>query len=146
MSINSYIGMAENKKQSLEILIGIVGKLSGAGLISANGGAGGLPTGGGGGGGRIAIYYTSNLFTGSFSARSGPGAIYGGAGTVYISPNNGTASQLIVDNGGSRGTNTPANSSPSSFANLTISGGAAVFSTLLSRFTTLQIGQLRPCS
>ena len=118
-----------------------VGKLMGAGSISANGGAGNLPIGGGGGGGRISIYYTSNLFTGTISARGGPGANYGGAGTVYSRNNNAASAQLIVDNGGSRGTNTPANTSPQNlgFANLTVSGGATVFSTFLSGLTTLQI-------
>src|SRR5206468_5590323 len=119
-----------------------LGRLTGAGLISANGGAGWLPTGGGGGGGRIAIFYTSNLFTGTILARGGPGANYGGAGTVYLSRNNNSATaQLIVDNGGSRGTNTPANTSANTvtFGSLSVSGGATVFSTLLSGLTTLQI-------
>ena len=117
------------------------GKLFGAGLISANGGPGGMPSGGGGGGGRIAIYYTSNLFTGTITARGGGGANYGGAGTLYLSRNNSTSSQLIVDNGGPRGTNTPANSSAAApgFANLTVSGGATVYSTLLSGLSSLQI-------
>src|ERR1044071_6466525 len=116
-------------------------KLFGAGLISANGGPGGIPTGGGGGGGRIAIYCTSNLFTGTITARGGGGANYGGAGTLYLSRNNSTSSQLIVDNGGPRGTNTPANSLAAApgFANLTVSGGATVYSTLLSGLSSLQI-------
>src|SRR5207245_1030579 len=82
------------------------GRLLGAGTISANGGSGGLPVGGGGGGGRIALYSNTNLFAGNISARGGVGANYGGAGTIYISSNNTSAAQVIVDNAGSRGTNT----------------------------------------
>lgn len=85
-----------------------VGKLSGAGLISANGGAGNV-TGGGGGGGRIAVWYNTNLFTGAITARGGGGGNFGGAGTIYLTSSSvgeGKSTQLIVDNGGSHGNKT----------------------------------------
>lgn len=83
-----------------------VGGLAGTGSISANGGAGDLPYGGGGGGGRIAITWTSNSFTGSISARGGNGFVAGGAGTIYTKRSLDQFGQLLVDNGGLRGTNT----------------------------------------
>jgi hypothetical protein len=103
-------------------------RLTGAGVISANGGSGDLPNGGGGGGGRIAITsLTSNLFTGTMSARGGAGANVGGAGTIYI--NRGQVATLIVDNGGARGANTPLSLSGFSLGDLTIGpGGSAVIS------------------
>ncbi len=118
------------------------GRISGAGSISANGGSGGLPTGGGGGGGRIALFYTSNLYTGTISAHGGAGANFGGAGTILLSPSRGIgAAQLIVDNAGTRGTNTLINQSPVavSFANLSITGGATAYSTLLGSLGNLAI-------
>src|SRR5205085_5743059 len=54
-----------------------VGGLSGAGSMTADGGAGSSLSGGGGGG-RVAVYYTSNTFTGTFSAKGGPGFVNGG--------------------------------------------------------------------
>lgn len=80
------------------------GTLAGSGVIAANGGNGVDAIGGGGGGGRIALFPRLNSFTGVISAYGGSGANYGGAGTVYIQTGNG--SQLILDNGGPRGTNT----------------------------------------
>jgi hypothetical protein len=117
------------------------GQISGAGLISANGGLGGLPTGGGGGGGRIALYYGTNQFAGTLSAHGGAGANFGGAGTIFLSPTKGIGGQLIVDNAGARGTNTIVSQSPAvvSFANLTVTGGANAYSTLLSSLGNLTI-------
>src|ERR1051326_8743967 len=52
--------------------------------------------------------YGTNQFSGSVSARGGAGATYGGAGTVYYKTNTpgATVAQVLVDNGGARGTNT----------------------------------------
>jgi len=112
--------------------------LSGSGLISANGGAGNGTGGGGGGGGRIAvrliggpwvINYGSNSFAGTYQAWGGASGStnpmrFGGAGTIYLTPNDRTAAQVLADNGGRLGTNTLL--LDSSFFDLTIQGGAAV--------------------
>jgi hypothetical protein len=98
--------------------------LSGAGSISANGGAGNN-FGGGGGGGRVSITATNNVFAGSISARGGAGANFGGAGTIYIATNGNGFSRLIVDNGGSRGTYTLLSSANSS-QDLIVNSGASV--------------------
>jgi hypothetical protein len=96
------------------------GSLSGAGSISVNGGAGGMPTGGGGAGGRIVIDTPTNLFAGVLAATGGTGTNNGGAGTVYYGPQGGVP-RLVIDNGGLKGTNTPATISGVA---LTIIGGA----------------------
>jgi hypothetical protein len=110
-----------------------VGGLSGGGAISADGGPGGMsgnvPLAGGGGGGRIAVYYTSNTFSGTFSARGGIGYMNGGAGTIYLKRQDRNSGDLVIDNGGSRGTNSMFDSSLTSFANLSVLGGASVTST-----------------
>jgi hypothetical protein len=94
---------------------------SGAGGVSANGGSADLPDGGGGGGGRIAIYFGTNNFTGTISAFGGNGATAGGAGTIYLQSIADTAGQLVIVNGGKRGTNTTFSAAVN---DLTISGGA----------------------
>ena len=58
--------------------------LTGAGTIAAMGGSGAPAGGGGGGGGRIAIYSTTNLFTGT-NVSGGGGFASGQPGTVYLS-------------------------------------------------------------
>ena len=83
------------------------GKISGAGIISANGGAANN-LGGGGGGGRVAVWYNTNRFTGAITARGGAGANAGGAGTVFLNSsmlNLREPARLIFDNGGAHGTN-----------------------------------------
>jgi hypothetical protein len=103
------------------------GTLSGAGVISANGGAGDLPSGGAGGGGRIALYWQTNLFKGTISAHGGPGATYGGAGTVYLSPQapgQTAVPEVLVENGGWAGAITPLSSLQS--VDLTVGAGALV--------------------
>jgi hypothetical protein len=104
------------------------GTIAGSGTISANGGSGnGL--GGGGGGGRISLGYTASLITGPVSACGGGGYASGGAGTIYTKANSQSVGQLLVDNGGLSGTNTPLSSvygTPSSPFNLTVGGGAVV--------------------
>jgi len=80
--------------------------LAGAGALTANGGAGGSFSGGGGGGGRIAVYFITNEFRGTFSARGGGGKNPGGAGTIFLKPQQGLPGRLIVDNGNQPGTNT----------------------------------------
>ena len=104
-----------------------VGKLLGGGSISANGGAGNNG-GGGGGGGRIAIWSNTNSFAGSVMARGGSGANFGGAGTIYTTSSffgQGKSSQLIVDNGGARGTNTLISASGNP-QDLVVGGGSSV--------------------
>jgi hypothetical protein len=104
------------------------GTLAGSGTISANGGSGnGL--GGGGGGGRISLGYTTSAFNGPISACGGGGYAGGGAGTIYTGANK-SVGQLLVDNGGLPGTNTPlsiAYGMPSLPFNLTVGGGAVVY-------------------
>jgi hypothetical protein len=100
------------------------GTLVGAGSISANGGAGN-ELGGGGGGGCIALQYGVNAFEGIMSAYGGGGYAWGGAGTIYTKANSQNMGQLVVDNGGQLGTNTPiAYLSP---FDLTIKGGAVAY-------------------
>jgi hypothetical protein len=88
------------------------GTLIGTGSISANGGSGANSVGGGGGGGRIGINPTANFFAGTITAYGGGGAAWGGAGTIYLAVV-GQINQLIVDNGGNLGTNTPLSASTS---------------------------------
>jgi hypothetical protein len=102
--------------------------LSGGGAISANGGNGDSVFGGGGGGGRIAIYVPTNLFAGTFSARGGDGAMPGGAGTLYFQGEQGATSELLVDNGGLPGTNTPLPALQN--AELLLSGNAVAVSSV----------------
>ena len=88
------------------------GNLTGSGRISADGGNGDIFSSGGGGGGRVAITFksqlSSNLFSGTLSARGGAGMILaGGAGTIYLKTNSSSFSQVIVDNGGQSGAITP---------------------------------------
>jgi hypothetical protein len=134
------------------------GTLAGAGTISANGGAGN-ELGGGGGGGRISIQYGVYAFDGTISAYGGGGYAWGGAGTIYTKANSQNMGQLLVDNGGQPGTNTPiAYLSP---FDLTIRGGAVAYPsssylllsnllintggsfTCLSNQTTLDVAVLR---
>ncbi len=87
------------------------GTLVGAGRIGTDGGNGDLTSSGGGGGGRIAAYFNSNTFTGTYSAGGGAGVSgNGGAGTIYLKTNSANIGQVIVDNRGAAGTNTPLDS------------------------------------
>ena len=79
--------------------------LTGAGVITVNGGSGNSNAGGGGGG-RIALEYSVNNFTGPITAYGGGGANWGGAGTIYLKPRTLPAGQVIVDNGGQSGNRT----------------------------------------
>lgn len=103
-------------------------QLSGSGSIQANGGSGHLPNGGGGGGGRIALYFNTNAFAGSLSARGGNGYVAGGAGTIYLKANTSPTPNVITDNGGLIGTNTPLDLG--TISNLTVTGGAIVRPTI----------------
>lgn len=112
--------------------------VTGAGVIAANGGPGDAPLGGGGGGGRIAIYCATNDFTGPITAYGGDGANRGGAGTILLQyPSQ--SGQLVLDNGGWPGADTP-------FASLgaqalTVLGGAqAVPSATANLVQTLRVG------
>jgi hypothetical protein len=101
------------------------GTLVGSGTLSANGGAGN-ELGGGGGGGRISVQYGVNAFEGVITAWGGGGYSVGGAGTVYTKANSQTMGQMLVDNGGQNGTNTPILAYPLAF-DLTVRGGAIVY-------------------
>ena len=101
-----------------------VGTLAGLGTISANGGMGNQ-LGGGGGGGRICVRYGVNAFEGAISAYGGGGYAWGGAGTIYTKANSQAMGQMVVDNGGHYGTNTPvAYLTP---FDLTVRGGAVAY-------------------
>ena len=96
--------------------------ITGGGTILANGGNGAGTGGGGGGGGRIMVNSTSNNFTGTILAAGGGGAGYGGAGTIYLQQPSASSYQLILDNAGHGGTNTPLQSIAQ--AALIVRGGA----------------------
>ncbi len=120
-----------------------IGKLSGAGSISANGGPANT-IGGGGGGGRVAIWANTNTFIGAVTARGGAGGNYGGAGTIYTVPsmNNQARGLLTVDNGGVHGTNTPITgitSAPGAPDLLIGSGAFVTFPTPSSLWNSLTI-------
>jgi hypothetical protein len=100
------------------------GAFTGSGTVSANGGAGESLFGGGGGGGRIAIFATTNQFTGGISAYGGAGFIAGGAGTIFSATNANAVGMIILDNGGSNGTNTPLAAPSGPVPDLTIANGA----------------------
>lgn len=80
--------------------------ITGSGMISCDGGKGSLK-GGGGGGGRIALTFSTNLFRGNLLARGGEGNTSGGAGTISLSSRLSVYKDLIVDNGGRVGSDTP---------------------------------------
>jgi hypothetical protein len=116
------------------------GVWSGLGTISANGGNGYDSTGGGGGGGRIAMIVTSNNFAGALSAYGGSGANWGGAGPIYLQVTLPQTNQLIVDNGGHMGTNSPIQPGVTSTALIVRNGGGAVESFPPMTFSSLFIG------
>jgi len=105
------------------------GTFAGTGVARADGGSGHLPWGGGGGGGRIAVYSStnyssSNQFLGSLSAYGGAGFVGGGAGTIFtLCYDTNGVEQLVVDNGGLIGTNTPLGGDDP-YLGLTVTGGA----------------------
>ncbi len=107
-----------------------VGTLAGSGAIQVNGG--GTPTSASdnsGGGGRLAIYYTNNIFTGLATAWPGTSGRdwqhRGGCGTVYWKAAGQTAGSLVMDNGGVATLSAPL-SAPESFT-LSISNGAQTY-------------------
>lgn len=97
--------------------------ITGHGAISANGGNGEPIHGGGGAGGRIAVYFDTNLFTGTITAVGGTGFQNGAAGTIFTKTNSVSTAQVIVDNGGLRGTNTVL-TTDAGIVDLTLQGGA----------------------
>jgi hypothetical protein len=119
------------------------GTLTGSGTITANGGNGVDSIGGGGGGGRIAINYSANDFIGTTVARGGSGYQFGGAGTIYTVrnfPATANVGQVLVDNGGAVGANTPlsrALGTPATSFALTIQNGGAVSPQPNTNFPTL---------
>jgi len=125
ISANGTAGIQEGGGGAGGSLVLKLGQWLGSGALSANGGAGSLPAGGGGGGGVVAVYFATNLFTGAISAKGGAGANYGGAGAIYLGPNNNGLGQLVIDNGGHTGAATPLFyiTTPTHY-NLTVSGGA----------------------
>lgn len=100
----------------------VAGTITGAGSISARGGAG--IAAGGGGGGRIAVYFTQNTFTGTITATGAAGFQTGGAGTIFTKASAASAGTLLVDNGGALGEWTPV-TAPEAF-NLAIANNAKV--------------------
>ena len=63
-----------------------------------------------------------NAFSGATSAQGGGGGAWGGAGTIYAKAENQGMGQMLIDNDGHYGTNTPvAFLSP---FDLTVKGGA----------------------
>ena len=111
--------------------------LTGNGAILANGGSGAGTAGGGGGGGRITVNSVSNLFSGTLLAAGGGGANYGGAGTIYLQRPSVSSYQLILDNGGHAGTNTPVSSA--STASLIVRNGAVGSANFSASFAGLNI-------
>ncbi|HLO39933.1 MAG TPA: immunoglobulin domain-containing protein [Phycisphaerales bacterium] len=72
--------------------------LAGSGSLTATGGGGNTSFSGGGGGGRVAIYYASGTYSGTFDASGGVGYLgSGGAGTFYIEKA-GSLGTLYIDN------------------------------------------------
>ena len=108
------------------------GGFAGTGSLSADGGAGRLPNGGGGAGGMIAVATGTNTFTGSLSAHGGQGWVSGGAGTIYTRSGFNANPQLVVNNGGLQGTNTPL-PFVSGTLDLVVSGGAAGLENIYSQ-------------
>jgi hypothetical protein len=115
------------------------GILLGSGSITATGGSGVDSIGGGGGGGRIELDQNANLFSGAISAAGGGGANWGGAGMVLIQTS-GQNGQLILDNSGHLGTNTPV-MNPGGPMDLIVRGGAigSAYSSFVY-FTNLYVG------
>lgn len=75
--------------------------IEGEGTIRANGaGSGFFADAAAPGGGRIALHGASAAFTGLLQARGGITARPGGAGTIYLQPNDGSSAELIIDNAG----------------------------------------------
>ncbi|MFH1745534.1 MAG: immunoglobulin domain-containing protein [Planctomycetota bacterium] len=72
--------------------------LSGAGMISADGGDGGSIYAGGGGGGHVAVYATTDTFAGTVTTCGGAGYEIGGAGTVYLESGGSLGYALSIDN------------------------------------------------
>src|ERR1035438_7578460 len=73
---------------------------------------------------RVVVTSPSNQFTGSISAHGGAGATAGGAGGIYEQLTNEAVVQLIFDNGGLSGTNTPFGGLSAFPYDLTITNGA----------------------
>jgi hypothetical protein len=76
-----------------------VSKISGTGQISANGGNGNNG-GGNGGGGRIAVFFTTNSFSGSLTAFGGANtlAVPGAAGSIYLRPGTSAGELRYINN------------------------------------------------
>src|SRR6266850_535490 len=107
------------------------GQLGGTGTIRARGGSspsGPYQTGGGGGGGRIALFFTSNIFSGNFSGVGGSGSEYGGAGSIYTKASRQAYGELRFDNGGNDGSMSSATASnvPPQLERIIITGQAQV--------------------
>jgi hypothetical protein len=76
-------------------------------VTGGSGGGNGSYRGGGGGGGRVALYYSTNRFSGATSAGGGDGSQRGGAGTIYWQSTLEVTKLLRIDNGGFVGAITP---------------------------------------
>lgn len=99
------------------------GTITGAGTISANGGA---ATCANGGGGRIAIYYGASSYSGTTRAYggNGAGASKGGAGTVFIKDTGQSTGTLTINNNALAGTWTPLTGTEPLIGTITVSGSA----------------------
>jgi head-tail adaptor len=99
------------------------GSISGLGTISANGGAYTDGSFGAGGGGRVAVYFTTNTFTGVLSAVSGAsGGRTGGAGTIWTKASSSPLGSLTITNSQPAG-RTPLPADVSEVNVLTLSNG-----------------------
>lgn len=124
ISANGTVGKASRSGGGSggSVWLDIAGAFRGNGRISADGGAGEPIHGGGGAGGRVAVYHGTSEFTGTYSVQGGGGANAGGAGTLYLKPASSSVGQLIINNNGLAGTNTPLGSIPT--VDLTLASGA----------------------
>ncbi|MCK4463476.1 MAG: DUF2341 domain-containing protein, partial [Candidatus Omnitrophica bacterium] len=110
---------------SVYITTGTLAGTNAGATITANGGAGNGGYGGGGAGGRIAIYYTTNTYSGTTKAYGGTGySLEGAAGTIYTESSSQINGDLKVDNNGNSGEITPLLSQNWIFDNVTISDSA----------------------
>lgn len=122
------------------------GVLAGSGSITAIGGNGvnGVDGSGNGGGGRIAVKYTTDSSTATYSVYSGTGGYsYGGSGTIFKKSSGQTYGDLTLDNNNYGSTNELAfgrTTIPSStFDSILIKNSASAFTASSATSTTLTL-------
>ncbi|MDD5643966.1 MAG: Ig-like domain-containing protein [bacterium] len=120
LTVNGYISACAGNVTSQQDVSGgaggsiwiITDTLAGSGTIRANGGYGGYYSGSGSGG-RVAVYYTTDSFSGDITAYGGKNSsVYsatytGGAGTIYKKQAAQSNFDLIIDNNNYYETPTP---------------------------------------